>query len=142
MIESGFDVGGRSRVGAMGIWQFMPRSAQVYGLEVSRWLDERRDPVRSTAAAAKYLKDLHVRFGAWDLAFAAYNAGYGLVLTSIKRYNTNDFWALRHHESGLPWETTLYVPKILAAAVVGHGRTTQPARVWLYGCHPRGPSGL
>src|SRR6185503_19328093 len=54
------------------------------------------------------------------LVFAAYNAGYGAVLKSIARYNTNDFWELCHHEAGLPWESSLYVPKILAAAIVGH----------------------
>jgi membrane-bound lytic murein transglycosylase D len=60
------------------------------------------------------------RRGSWPLAFAAYNAGYGAILRSIARFNTNDFWELARHEAGLPWETTLYVPKILAAAIVGH----------------------
>src|SRR6185369_11721248 len=101
-------------------WQFMPGAARAYGLEVSYWVDGRRDPERSAEAAARYLKDLYVRFGSWYLVFAAYNAGYGAVLTSITRYNTNDYWELCRHESGLPWESSIYVPKILAAAIVGH----------------------
>ncbi len=120
MVESGFDTGARSRVGAGGIWQFMPSAARAYGLEVSYWVDARRDPERSVEAAARYLKDLYVRFGSWYLVFAAYNAGYGSVLRSITSYNTNDYWELTRHEAGLPWESTLYVPKILAAAIVGH----------------------
>jgi membrane-bound lytic murein transglycosylase D len=124
MVESGFESAARSRVGAGGIWQFMPGAARAYGLEVSYWVDGRRDPERSAEAAARYLKDLYVRFGSWPLVFAAYNAGYGAVLTSITRYNTNDFWELCRHESGLPWESSLYVPKILAAAIVGHNLET------------------
>jgi membrane-bound lytic murein transglycosylase D len=120
MVESGFEAGARSPVGAGGIWQFMPGAARAYGLEVGYWVDARRDPERSADAAARYLKDLFVRFGSWHLVFAAYNAGYGAVLKSITRYNTNDYWELCHHESGLPWESSLYVPKILAAAIVGH----------------------
>jgi membrane-bound lytic murein transglycosylase D len=120
MVESGFESGARSRVGAGGIWQFMPGAARAYGLEVSYWADTRRDPERSVEAAARYLKDLYVRFGSWPLVFAAYNAGYGAVLRSITSYNTNDFWELIKHESGLPWESSLYVPKILAAAIVGN----------------------
>ena len=119
MVESGFDTGARSRVGAGGVWQFMPGAARAYGLEVSYWLDARCDPERASDAAARYLKDLYVRFGSWPLVFAAYNAGYGAVLKSITSYNTNDFWELVRHESGLPWESSIYVPKILAAAIVG-----------------------
>jgi membrane-bound lytic murein transglycosylase D len=98
----------------------MPSAARTYGLEISYWVDGRRDPERSADAAARYLKDLYVRFGNWPLVFAAYNAGYGAVLTSIGRYNTNDYWELCRHESGLPWESSIYVPKIMAAAIVGH----------------------
>jgi membrane-bound lytic murein transglycosylase D len=119
MVESGFDTGARSRVGAGGVWQFMPGAARAYGLEVSYWLDGRADPERAADAAARYLKDLYVRFGSWPLVFAAYNAGYGAVLKSITSYNTNDFWELVRHEAGLPWESSIYVPKILAAAIVG-----------------------
>lgn len=120
MVESGFDTSARSRVGAGGVWQFMPGAARAYGLEVGYWIDARRDPDKSVEAAARYLKDLYVRFNSWPLVFAAYNAGYGAVLKSITRYNTNDYWELCRHEAGLPWESSLYVPKILAAAIVGH----------------------
>ena len=119
MIESGFESTAKSRVGAGGVWQFMPSAARAYGLEVSYWIDGRRDPERAADAAARYLKDLYVRFGSWYLVFASYNAGYGAVLRSITNYNTNDYWELCKHESGLPWESSLYVPKILAAAIVG-----------------------
>jgi membrane-bound lytic murein transglycosylase D len=119
MVESGFDTGARSRVGAGGVWQFMPGAARAYGLEVSYWLDARCDPEKAADAAARYLKDLYVRFGSWPLVFASYNAGYGAVLKSITAYNTNDFWELVRHEAGLPWESSIYVPKIMAAAIVG-----------------------
>ena len=122
MIESGFENTARSRVGAGGIWQFMPSAARAYGLEVSYWMDARRDPERSAEAAARYLKDLYVRFGSWHLVFAAYNAGYGAVLRAITNYNTNDYWELVKHESGLPWESSIYVPKIIAAAIVGRNQ--------------------
>ena len=84
--------------------------------------DERHDLERATYAAASYLKDLRVRFGSWELALAAFNAGYGLVMTSVSRSNTNNFWALCEMESGLPHATTMYVPKIIAAAIVGRNR--------------------
>jgi membrane-bound lytic murein transglycosylase D len=120
MVESGFDPGATSLKSAGGVWQFIPGAARAYGLEVSHWVDARRDPDRAAEAAARMLRDLYVRFGSWPLAFAAYNAGYGAILRSIARFNTNDFWELARHEAGLPWETTLYVPKILAAAIIGH----------------------
>ena len=122
MIESGFESVARSRVGAGGVWQFMPGAARAYGLEVSYWIDGRRDPERAADAAARYLKDLYVRFGSWPLVFAAYNAGYGAVLRAITNYNCNDYWELVKHESGLPWESSVYVPKILAAAIVGRNQ--------------------
>ena len=138
MIESGFEPGATSNKSAGGVWQFMPQVARAYGLEVGHWVDARRDPERAAESAARYLKDLYVRFGSWHLAFAAYNAGYGAILRSISRYNTNDYWELCRHESGLPWETTLYVPKILAAAIVGHNRAVfgfadvAPDAPWTY----------
>jgi len=138
MVESGFEPGATSNKSAGGVWQFMPQVARAYGLEVSHWVDARRDPERAAESAARYLKDLYVRFGSWHLAFAAYNAGYGAILRSIARYNTNDYWELCRHESGLPWETTLYVPKILAAAIVGHNRAAfgfadvAPDAPWAY----------
>lgn len=122
MAESGFNPSRRSQVGAAGMWQFMEGTGRVYGLERSFWIDERLDVERSTYAAAAYLKDLRARFGSWEMALAAYNAGYGLVLTSVGRYNSNNFWALCEIESGLPEATTHYIPKIIAAAVIGRNR--------------------
>lgn len=122
MAESGFNPKVRSRVGAAGMWQFMEGTGRVYGLQRDYWIDERHDLERATYAAASYLKDLRVRFGSWEMALAAFNAGYGLVMTSVSRSNTNNFWALCEMESGLPHATTMYVPKIVAAAIVGRNR--------------------
>lgn len=118
MAESGFDPTVRSHRGAVGMWQFVARTGNEYGLRQDRWLDERMDPVASTRAAARMLGDLHRRFGRWELALAAYNMGYGALLRAIRKYNTNDYWALAELEAGLPFETTVYVSKILACAVV------------------------
>ena len=124
MIESSYDSTERSRVGASGLWQFMPGSGRIYGLTIDRWVDERNDPVRATEAAMGAWADLYQRFGNWDLAMAAYNAGYGAVLKAIARFNSNDFWALVDYENALPWESGIYVPKALAAAIVGHNLAT------------------
>jgi peptidoglycan lytic transglycosylase D len=118
LIESGHNPTIRSPVGAAGLWQFMPESARLYGLTVDRWVDERLDPLRSTQAAIRYLSDLKRRFGTWDLAMAAYNMGHFGLTRVITKYNTNDFWRLSRLEAALPWETALYVPKILAIAIV------------------------
>jgi membrane-bound lytic murein transglycosylase D len=100
----------------------MPEGARIYGLRIDYWVDERKDPVRATEAAMRYLGDLKERFGAWPLALAAFNAGYGAVLRAMQKYNTNDYWELTRHEDGLPWETVLYVPKVMAAAIVSANR--------------------
>ncbi|MCA9576805.1 MAG: transglycosylase SLT domain-containing protein [Myxococcales bacterium] len=118
MAESGFDPTVRSYRGASGMWQFVPRTGEQYGLVRTHWVDQRNDPIRSTRAAAEYLGNLHRRLGSWELALAAYNMGYGAMTRSIRKYNTNDFWALARLESGLPFETTVYVSKILACAIV------------------------
>ena len=122
MVESGFDPSARSSVGAAGMWQFMTQTGQVYGLNSEYWIDDRLDFERSAYAAATYLADLKTRFGTWELALAAYNAGYGLVVQTIRTNNTNNFWALLEIENALPRQTRNYVPKILAAAIVGHNR--------------------
>jgi len=124
MIESGYDPDDTSYAGALGLWQFMPEGGRIYGLREDRWVDERRDPYRSTIAQMDYFADLMQRFGDWHIALAAFNAGYGAVLRSVARYNTNDYYALCELENGLPWETCLYTPKIMAAAIVGHNRAT------------------
>ncbi|MBI5482662.1 MAG: LysM peptidoglycan-binding domain-containing protein [Deltaproteobacteria bacterium] len=122
MIESGYEPTVVSRVGATGMWQFMARTGKVYGLEADHWHDDRRDPERATEAAMHFWKDLYTRFGSWHLALAGYHAGYASILKSILAYNTNDYWELCRHENGLPHETTLYVPKALAAAIIGANR--------------------
>ena len=118
MIESGQDPTAYSPAGAAGLWQFMPETARTYGLVVDRWVDERLDPVESTRAAIRLLSDLHRRFGNWELALAAYNMGSAGLARSIRKYNSNDYFALSRYEGALPWETSLYVPKIFALAVV------------------------
>ncbi|HEY3358757.1 MAG TPA: LysM peptidoglycan-binding domain-containing protein [Polyangia bacterium] len=122
MIESGYNPTVVSGVGATGMWQFMGRTGKVYGLEQEFWYDERRDPERATEAAMHFWKDLYTRFGSWHLALAGYHAGYAAILKSIVAFNTNDYWELCRHENGLPHETTLYVPKALAAAIIGANR--------------------
>ena len=118
LIESGHNPTIYSPAGAAGLWQFVPDSGRMYGLTVDRWVDERLDPERSTQAAIRYLSDLHQRFGSWELAMAAYNMGQGGLARAVRKFNTNDYWELCRFEAGIPWETTLYVPKIFAIAVV------------------------
>ncbi len=117
MIESGFSPKATSRVGAGGVWQFMPDSGKMYGLRLDAWVDERRDWERATEAALLYFSDLYARLGSTELAMAAYNGGHVRVVESVRRYNTNDFWQLCRYEAGLPWESCNYVPKALAAAI-------------------------
>lgn len=118
MVESGHNPTIVSPAGAVGLWQFMAGSGRDYGLTVDRWVDERMDPARSTDAAIKYLSDLRQRFGNWELAMAAYNMGQTGLSRAIRKFNTNDFWELSRYEAGVPWETSLYVPKVMALAVV------------------------
>lgn len=114
MIESGFSNTAASTASATGTWQFMKGTAQLYKLKIDHWVDERRDPVKSTVAAARYLRDLYAQFGDWYLAMAAYNAGPGKVRRAIKEAGTRDFWTLAHTPY-LKAETKNYVPKVLAA---------------------------
>lgn len=118
LIESGFSPHAYSRAHAMGPWQFIRSTALHYGLTINSWIDERRDPVLSTHAAAAYLKDLHRKFGEWFLAAAAYNAGEGRVGTALQRSKTNDFWLLRQNRRHLKLETRDYVPKFVAAVLI------------------------
>jgi membrane-bound lytic murein transglycosylase D len=119
MIESGFDPTARSPAGAVGLWQFMPATGAVYGLKQTPQMDLRRNPRLATQAAAHHLRDLYVRFGDWNLALAAYNMGYEQLLDRIDRYGTADFNELVH-QGALPKETSKYVPKIAAAALVAN----------------------
>jgi membrane-bound lytic murein transglycosylase D len=118
MIESGFSTGAHSRVKAVGVWQFMRATGKQYGLASDRYVDERRDPIRATEAAAKMLRDLYRDFHSWPLAMAAYNAGPGRIRSAIRRAKTNDFWELAERKK-LPRETMDYVPKFLAARYIG-----------------------
>ena len=113
MIESGFSPRAYSYAHAVGLWQFMKGTGRLYNLRVDWWVDERRDPVKSTRAAAKYLKDLYRDLGDWKLAVAAYNCGKGRVVKAIRRAGTDDFWKL-----DLPRQTENHVPAFLAAAII------------------------
>ena len=134
MIESGFLTNARSHVLATGMWQFMDPTARAYGLQIDRYVDERRDPVRATDAALQYLSDLYQQYGSWYLAAAAYNAGPTRVSLALARrsgvragnenlhgagegnlYGEGDenlYWEIVDH---LPKETAQYVPRLLAA---------------------------
>lgn len=117
MIESGFSPYARSRARAVGPWQFICATARRYGLKVNWWMDQRRDPIKSTLAAAEYLKDLHNMFGSWGLAMAAYNAGAGAIERAMKRTDADSFWGL-YQTGRIVRETKNYVPKFLAASTI------------------------
>jgi len=117
MIESGFNPKAYSSAKACGPWQFIYATGGRYGLKVNYWIDERRDPEKSTVAAAKYLRDLFNQFGCWYLAAAGYNAGEGRVERAIEKHKTNDFWELSNFNA-LPRETRAYIPQLIAAAVI------------------------
>ena len=117
LIESGFNPHAFSRAKASGIWQFVTKTAKRFGLKVDKWIDERRDPEKSTYAAAAYLKSLYGMFNNWDLATAGYNAGEGKVLKAMKRANSQDFWEISQHRD-LRKETKEYVPMFLAAVTI------------------------
>jgi len=116
IIESGYRCDAVSPTGAVGPWQLIRSTARRYGLNIGRGLDERKDPVRSTHAAASYLSDLYERFGDWNLALAAYNSGEGEIEAAIARSGATSFWELAPH---LRQETQRFVPQVLAAAVIG-----------------------
>lgn len=118
MIESGFVKHAYSRASAVGFWQFMKGTGKDYGLKVTHYIDERRDPYQATDAAARYLRDLHNSLGSWELAAAAYNCGQRCVRRSIRKGGTRDFWELRRKKL-LPRETREYVPKLMAATLIG-----------------------
>ncbi len=119
LIESGFATHATSSAQAVGIWQFIRQTGRRYGLRVDAYVDERRDPMRATVAASLYLKDLHNVFQNWYLAMAAYNAGEGRILGAIMRAKTRDFWEMVRLRA-LPAETMQYIPKFLAATIIGH----------------------
>lgn len=118
MAESGFQNNAKSWARAVGPWQFMPYTGRKFGLNIDWYVDERRDPIKATIAAAQYLKKLYEIFGAWELAAAGYNAGEGKVGRAVKRYGTENFWKIRKGRY-LKLETREYVPKIMALAIIG-----------------------
>ena len=117
LVESGFSPWARSPMEAVGIWQFIEGTARRYGLKVNSQVDERRDPEKSTVAAARYLRDLYKQFGCWYLAAAGYNAGEKRVEGVVARHGTRDFWTLARNKL-LPQETCNYVPQLVAAALI------------------------
>lgn len=118
MIESGYSTGATSSAAAAGLWQFIPSTGRLYDLRVDSWLDERRDPEASTDAALAFMKDLYRQFGDWRLVWAAYNGGPGRVTRGIQRHGTKDFWDLVA-KNAFASETDNYVPKLMAAAIIG-----------------------
>lgn len=118
MAESGFRPKAHSRVRATGMWQFMSSRGKQYGLRQDRYVDLRYDAETATRAAAKHLKDLHIEFGDWYLAMAAYNSGPNRVKRAIQRTGSRDYWTLIKRRA-LPSETRNYVPIILAMTLVG-----------------------
>lgn len=119
MIESGYSNHAYSRAAAVGLWQFMSATGSEWGMRIDWWVDERRDPQRSTKAAVAFLGYLNKKFDSWYLAAAAYNGGPGRVDKGIKRHGTRDFWTLVERGAFHP-ETANYVPKLLAATIIGH----------------------
>ncbi len=115
-VESSYDPLALSSRGARGLWQLMPETAARLGLRVGQRVDERVHPVRSTRAAARYLRELYLEFGDWLLALAAYNAGEARVAAAIERAGTRDFWRLAA-VGLLPEETRRYVPAVLLRMV-------------------------
>lgn len=119
MIESGFSLKATSRAAAVGYWQFIRGTGRRYGLEINTMVDERRDPVMATQAAAEYFKGLYSVFGSWYLAMAAYNVGENRVQKEVMNTYTRDFWELARKRR-FPKETINYIPKFIAAKMIGN----------------------
>lgn len=117
LIESGFLLDASSSNGAVGLWQFVSGTGRTYGLRIDSWVDERRDPVKSTRAAAAYLKDLHEYFGKWYLATAAYNAGQGAIDKAMQAPGAKNVWGVSE-KAKLREETRNFVPKFVAVSLI------------------------
>jgi len=131
LVESGFNPYAYSRAKATGPWQFMKGTAKLYGLRVDHYVDERRDPIKSTVAAARYLRDLYDLFGAWPLAMAAYNAGEGKVMRALHKARAESFSEISKTRL-IRRETKEYVPRFMAATIIArnpdrYGFTQEPA---------------
>lgn len=118
LIESGFNTRARSYASAVGPWQFIQGTGRRYNLRIDGWVDERRDPYKSTQAAAQYFKDLYSEFGDWYLAMAGYNAGEGRVRGAIAMTGSRNFWEMTDDKRAFRAETRDYVPKYIAAAIM------------------------
>jgi membrane-bound lytic murein transglycosylase D len=119
LIESAYSIRAYSPRGACGVWQFMPQTARCYDLRIDFWVDERRDPFKSTKKAAQHIRELHRYYGSWELALAAYNAGMGTVNRAIKAGGSRNYWKLCRRGL-LNRETSRYVPRFLAACEIGN----------------------
>lgn len=117
LIESGFNLNAKSPAKATGLWQFMATTGALYGLKMNNWVDERKDPVKSTKAAARHLKDLYETFGSWPLALASYNAGSGKIKRALNRTGSSTFWEIGQGRV-LKKETMDYIPKFMAAMII------------------------
>ena len=117
LIESGFSSVAKSSANAVGFWQFMRATGKRYGLQCDSYVDERRDFVKATVAAADYFKGLYNLFGSWYLAIASYNVGENRIKNLVMKYHTRDFWKLAQMRR-LPKETKNYIPKFLAARMI------------------------
>ncbi len=118
IIESALNPIARSRAGAVGLWQFMVGTAKLYGLEVNSFIDERSDPIKSSDAAARYLRDLYAIYGDWHVVIAAYNCGPGNINKAVRRNGgKQSYWAIYH---SLPRETRGYIPVFIAASYMVH----------------------
>jgi len=121
MAESNFSTRAYSKKRASGLWQFMPATGKHYGLKIDEYVDERRDLIKSTEAAAKYLSHLHDRFGKWYLAAIAYNCGGGRLNKAIKRAGSNELSILLDPKKRyIPRESRFYIRKIVALAMIGY----------------------
>ncbi|HAD13003.1 MAG TPA: hypothetical protein DCF33_11280 [Saprospirales bacterium] len=115
VVESALNPKAVSRVGATGLWQFMPSTGSEYGLKTNSAVEDRSNPVKSTDAAARHLRDLYNHFDDWALALAAYNSGSGRVNSAIRRAGSRNFWSIQRY---LPAETRNYVPAFIAATYI------------------------